>query len=81
MEGLDPNAALPPEVKLTIVYRGGAVTVEGPLDDQVLCYGLLQIAKDEICRYKDRQRAMMARGMTPGGVYAGPVPPLPPPPR
>ena len=36
-------------IKLTIMLtQDGNVSVEGPLQDKILCYGLLEMAKDTI---------------------------------
>lgn len=59
-----------PIVTLTVTYQSGRVGLTGPLDDQILCYGLLQIAMDQVRAYKDRQRREMVAGMgrTPSGL-------------
>lgn len=42
-----------PDTHLTIIlHPNGNVDVNGPLQDKILCYGLLEIAKDLIRNYK-----------------------------
>lgn len=69
----DPATGVMPKITLTITYWGGNVNVDGPLDDSVFCYGLLEIARMEVFKYKERQRFEAAQraaaGQTPGGLY------------
>jgi len=64
-----------PPITLAITYHDGRVTVNGPLDDEIFCYGLLQMAVNQVRAYKDKQRAMLAAKSdprvpqrTPGGL-------------
>lgn len=42
--------------KLTITLsETGAVNVEGPLAEKLLCYGLLEIARDSIKAFNDKR--------------------------
>lgn len=34
----------------------GQVTINGPINDKILCYGLLETAKDAVREYNDSQR-------------------------
>ena len=45
----------PPNIRLIIeLQKGGEIRVEGPIFDKVLCYGLLETAKDIIRSYKPK---------------------------
>lgn len=40
------------EQKITItLHKDGQITMDGPLGNKVLCYGLLEIAKDLVRNY------------------------------
>lgn len=55
----------------------GQVMVIGPLDDQVKCYGLLEMAKDVVATHhaQARQRLVqLASGAVPGAFPAGGFP-------
>ena len=44
-------------VKLTItIDRNGQVRVEGPINDSILCFGLMEAAKDVIRHYISEKR-------------------------
>jgi hypothetical protein len=44
-----------PNLRLTIeLQKGGDLRVEGPIFDKILCYGLLETAKDIIRSYKPK---------------------------
>lgn len=44
-----------PKVQLIITLEeSGQVGINGPINDKVLCYGLLDCAKDAIKEYNDR---------------------------
>ncbi len=56
-------------ITLTIVYDGKTTNVSGPLDNQLLCYGLLAMARDIIADYKaDKadQRIQTVGALPPG---------------
>lgn len=64
-----------PEIKLVITTTPeGAVTVEGPIDQPILCYGLLGVAHDVIrdhCERKARTAEPLVKpafGMVPAGL-------------
>jgi hypothetical protein len=42
-----------PEVKLLITFSNGEVNVQGPLGEKLLCYGLLEMAKDAIRKHEE----------------------------
>ncbi len=42
------------------VQPDGSVNVSGPLTDKILCYGMLEAARDAIRDYKADQRIMAA---------------------
>jgi len=43
------------ETKITItINERGNVSVNGPLDNKLLCYGLLEIARDAVKDYKPK---------------------------
>jgi hypothetical protein len=45
-----------PAVQITIVMESnGQINVNGPLNDKVLCYGLLEVAKDIVRTFKPQQ--------------------------
>lgn len=47
---------MPIVAKLEITLNDqGQVAVNGPIQDRVLCYGLLEVAKDSICDYTKQQ--------------------------
>lgn len=58
----DQIEALPhPPITITITYHRGNVAVNAPMDDEIFCYGMLQMAKNAVMRYKDAQRAMQQK--------------------
>ena len=40
-------------VQLVVIYDGSQVRVEGPINNKVLCYGLLEAARDAIKDFND----------------------------
>lgn len=46
------NGDAPPVRLVIIATHDGAINVDGPIDDEVLCLGLLEMAKIAIRRYK-----------------------------
>jgi len=44
-------------VKVTISYNKttGSITVDGPLEDKIFCFGLLEIAKEVIKDFKNKK--------------------------
>ena len=47
-----------PEVTLTLkMNANGAVTAEGPIDQPVLCYGILEAAKYAIQKFNDKRNS------------------------
>lgn len=49
-----------PEVKLVIsMGADGQVNVEGPLSNRVLCYGLLEAAKDAIRNFETQKSGLV----------------------
>ena len=59
------NAGGPPTIqalpKITIdVLAGGGVTINGPLHDKILCFGLLKMAEVLVAEYKpENQRQIV----------------------
>lgn len=47
----------PPSVSLIITMHEGRVSLTGPLDDLVLCYGMVEVAKDQLRLRRAQQRA------------------------
>ena len=44
------------DLEMLIVIKDGKVRVEGPIDDKVAAYGMLEAARDAIKDYHDAQR-------------------------
>lgn len=76
------NLNLPPGVLPVLTIRvntNGSVTVDGPLGDRMLCYGMIEMAKDIIQKLNDnvaegRQPIQLARkipGPAPGENNGG----------
>lgn len=42
---------MPGPITLTITYDGKSTNVHGPIDNQLLCYGLLAMAHDVVAEY------------------------------
>ncbi len=42
-------------ITLSIHFKDGQCTVQGPIQDKLLCYGLLEMAKECIKNYNDQQ--------------------------
>lgn len=65
--------APPPEPKgkpiavLTITMYPGGVEVEGPIDQKMLCYGMLGEAKDQIKKFNDDRKASSSIFIPPTG--------------
>ena len=52
----DPNA---PVFQITIqLFQDGRIGLNGPMHDSVLCYGLLESAKDALRAYQAQQQAV-----------------------
>ena len=50
----------PGEVRLTIVLNmHGNIGIEGPINNKILCYGMLEAAKDAIKAYEARQQRIV----------------------
>lgn len=52
-----------------ILHPEGRIEVRGPLQDKVLCYGLLALATDELRRHwtaQDQARIMIPETVPPG---------------
>lgn len=56
---------------MTIVYDGKGVRLSGPLQDKVLCYGMLEAARVAVQEYKGQEA-------TKGNVLAFPANAMPP---
>mgnify|MGYP001616821637 CR=1 FL=1 len=53
-------------IVLTITFSGsGNVNVTGPLQDKILCYGMLERAKDAIRDYKPESQQLVIPQMIP----------------
>lgn len=60
------------EIQLTIVMTAeGKVGVQGPIDNKILCYGLLETAKEVIAHYHVQQ-ARLVKPATLAEVPKGP---------
>lgn len=46
------------DVVFTVIMaeNGGGVSVSGPIDSKILSYGMLEAAKEAICKYHDKQQ-------------------------
>lgn len=59
---------------LTIVFDGKETKVSGPLNNKLLCYGLLECARDIIAEFTEAdakaadQRVVLAPGALPPGL-------------
>jgi len=50
-----PEAAEPPLFELKIRFQSGRpVSVEGPIADRMLCYGMLEMARDAVREYNPK---------------------------
>jgi hypothetical protein len=59
-----PEVQQVPEIQIVINFiQGQPVQVFGPLWDKVLCYGLLEVAKDAIRDYKPPQIEVAPPGL------------------
>ena len=45
-----------PDVTIKIMLSNGQIKVEGPIHDKVLCYGLLELAKESIQDWNKQQK-------------------------
>lgn len=62
-EAKAPEAEQPvPQFVLTITYtpKTGAIQLNGPLQDRILCHGMLGIAGQEVERFNQDRAAKMA---------------------
>lgn len=63
-----------PAIVLTITYNGKTTDVSGPLDNKLLCYGMLETARDVINGFSEEdraaaeQRVVLAPGALPPGL-------------
>lgn len=55
-----------PLPKIEIVYDGDMVHVNGPLDNMVLCYGMLEMAKQIIAVHNAQKQSRLLK---PGGLH------------
>jgi hypothetical protein len=51
------------ELKITMDQRTGAVTVNGPIVNKLLCFGLLKIAEMQIAAFDPTKAIMPAAAM------------------
>ena len=57
MEDLQINTGPQPKVQLVITLMdSGEVNVSGPIQDKILCYGLLEIAKEVVVQFAEQQK-------------------------
>jgi len=57
------------EIQLIIKMSPSGIQVAGPIHDKILCYGLLEAARDAIREYKvDPKRIIPIRGNIPNPV-------------
>lgn len=62
-----------PGIRLMIALVDGQISIGGPLDDPLLCYGLLEAAKDAIRAHQQRKQqqrrvepvTLMPKGLVP----------------
>jgi hypothetical protein len=67
-----PNGQQPAAVVLTITYTpDGNVNVNGPIANKVLCYGMLELAKDAIRRYNPNRVVQPSLVMPPEFMTRG----------
>lgn len=58
-------------LRMTIdVNDEGAVSVTGPLENQLICYGLLEVARDAIQTHVAKQQAAKIRPPTQSDILA-----------
>lgn len=51
-----PPQEAPPAITLTVTLKpGGVIEVNGPLADEILCYGLLEKARQVVAEHRRRQ--------------------------
>jgi hypothetical protein len=62
----------PVELKITVI-PGEAPQITGPLKDKMLCYAMLEIARDAIKDFVDQEQSMIqpVRSLTPNGSRDG----------
>lgn len=65
-EDLTPKEAQQMQLIIT-VKPNGSISVEGPINDKVLCYGLLEAAKDAVKQHVDQSSLLKANGN--GGFF------------
>lgn len=59
------------EIRIT-VSNEGEIRVHGPIQDKILCYGLLEIAKDVIRNYKvESQQIIVPQIVPPQNIIGG----------
>ena len=62
-------AQTPPQTRLVIVMdQQGRFGVNGPIDNMMLCYGLLEMAKDAIRAHHEQKRRVDAVPFMPPGL-------------
>jgi hypothetical protein len=49
---MSDQPAVPQVIQILITLNGNQVQVQGPIDNKVLCYGMLEMARDAIKDYK-----------------------------
>jgi hypothetical protein len=42
------------QIKISLLPNGNVV-VEAPFDDKILCYGLLEVAREQVANFKSKQ--------------------------
>lgn len=53
------------EMRIEYDEQTGAVTLNGPLDNRLLCYGLLEMAKEIVASNKPRATPRIVPGVAP----------------
>jgi hypothetical protein len=60
------------ELKIMLVEESGQVSVNGPISNRILCYGMLEMAKDAITQFHEKQANSKILQVPPGAA----LPPL-----
>ena len=53
------------DIKIEIVLKDGTLSVTGVLDNKLLCYGLLEAAKDVVRNHRSERRVEPASALPP----------------
>lgn len=63
---VDMSEATTPSIRLVVeMLPDGRVTVSGPIDNKLLCYGLLESAKDAIREFQLNQKLIQPVALVP----------------